>query len=62
MIISNQFFYRAINPAPLNKSELMYTRRQINLYRIFFADFLVNFQAILMKFSKDYFQVRRRLP
>ena len=32
-----------------------YTRRQINLYRMFFADFSVNSQPILMKFCKDYF-------
>ena len=39
-----------------------YTRRQINLYRMFFADFSVNSQPILMKFCKDYFLVTRRLP
>ena len=39
-----------------------YTRRQINLYRMFFADFSVNSQPILMKFRKDYFRVMRRLP
>ena len=38
-----------------------YTRRQINLYRMFFADFSVNSQPILMKFCKDYFRVMRRL-
>ena len=38
-----------------------YTRRQINLYRMFFADFSVNSQPILMKFCKDYFRVTRRL-
>ena len=32
-----------------------YTRRQINLYRMFFADFSVNSQQILMKFCKDFF-------
>ena len=40
----------------------VYTRRQINLYRMFFADFSVNSQPILMKFCKDYFRVTRRLP
>ena len=39
-----------------------YTRRQINLYRMFFADFSVNSQPIFMKFCKDYFRVLRRLP
>ena len=29
---------------------LYYTRRQINLYRMFFADLSVNSQPILMKF------------
>ena len=38
-----------------------YTRRQINLYRMFFADFTVNSQPILMKLCKDYFRVTRRL-
>ena len=38
-----------------------YTRRQINLYRMFFADFSVNSQPILMEFCKDYFRVRRQL-
>ena len=33
-----------------------YTRRQINLYRMFFADFTVNSQSIF------YFRVTRRLP
>ena len=37
---------------------LIYTRRQINLYRMFFADFSVNSQPILMKFCKDYFDYR----
>ena len=36
-----------------------YTRRQINLYRMFFADFLVNSQQILMQFCKEYFRVTR---
>ena len=40
----------------------IYTRRQINLYRMLFADFSVNSQPILMKFCKDYFRVTRRLP
>ena len=35
---------------------LNYTRRQINLYRMFFADFSLNSQPILMKFCKDYFR------
>ena len=39
-----------------------YTRRQINLYRMFFADFSINSQLILMKFCRDYFRVTRRLP
>ena len=43
-------------------SSIVYTSRQINLYRIFFTDFSVNSQLILMKFCKDYFRVRRRLP
>ena len=34
-----------------------YTRRQINLYRMFVADFSVNFQPIFMKFCKDHFRV-----
>ena len=45
-----------------SSSTLAYTRRQINLYRMFFADFSVNSQLILMKFCKDYFRVMRRLP
>ena len=45
---------------PINYT--IYTRRQINLYRMFFADFSVNFQPILMKFSKAYFRVMRQLP
>ena len=32
-----------------------YTRRQINLYRMFFADFSVNSHPIWMKFCKEYF-------
>ena len=32
-----------------------YTRRQINLYRLFCANFSVNSQPIFMKFCKDYF-------
>ena len=32
-----------------------YTRRQINLYHMFFADSSVNSQPIFMKFCKDYF-------
>ena len=39
-----------------------YTRRQINLYRMFFADFSVNSQAILMQFCKEYFRVTRQIP
>ena len=38
------------------------TRRQINLYRMFFADFSVNSPPIFMKFCMDYLQVTRRLP
>ena len=38
------------------------TRRQNNLYRMYFAHFSVNFERILMKFCKDHFQVMRRLP
>ena len=30
------------------------TSRQINLYRMFFADFSVNSQPIFMKFCMDY--------
>ena len=32
-----------------------YTRRQINLYRMFFADFSVNSQPIFMQFCEEYF-------
>ena len=39
-----------------------YNRRQINFYRMFFADFSVNSQPIMMKFCRDYFRVTRRLP
>ena len=39
-----------------------YTRRQINLYRMFFANFSVNSQPIFMKFCMDYLRVTRRLP
>ena len=39
----------------------IYTRRQINLYPMFFANFLVNSQPILMQFCKEYFRVMRRL-
>ena len=35
-----------------------YARRQINLYRMFFADFTVNSRPIF----KDYFRVTWRLP
>ena len=45
-----------------SSSYIHYTRRQINLYRMFFADFSVNSQPILMKFCKEYFLVTRRLP
>ena len=38
-----------------------YTRRQNNLYRMFFADFSVNSQPIFMKFCKDYFLDTRRI-
>ena len=38
-----------------------YTRRQLNLHRMFFAVFSVNFQPILMKFCNDYFRVTRQL-
>ena len=41
---------------------LHYTRRQINLYRMFFADFSVNSQRIFMNFCMDYLRVTRRLP
>ena len=40
----------------------IYTRRQINFYRMFLADFSVYSQPILMKFCKDCFRVTRRLP
>ena len=40
--------------------DIYYTRRQIDLYRMFLADFSVNSQPILMKFCKDYFRVTRR--
>ena len=39
-----------------------YTRRQINLYRMFFDDFSVNSQPIFMKFCMNYLRVTRRLP
>ena len=39
-----------------------YTRRQINLYGMVFADFLVNFQPIFMKFCMAYLRVTWRLP
>ena len=39
-----------------------YTRRQINLYRMFFDDFSVNSQPIFMKFCMDYLRVTRRQP
>ena len=39
----------------MNES-ILYTRRQINLYRMFFADFSVNSQLIFMKFCKDIFE------
>ena len=42
-----------------SKCRAYYTRRQINLYRMFFADFSVNSQPIFMKFCKDYFRVTR---
>ena len=45
-----------------SRSGNYYTRRQINLYRMFFADFSVNSQPISMKFWKEYFLVTRRLP
>ena len=38
-----------------------YTCRQINLYRMFFADFSVNYQPIFMKFCMAYLRVTRRL-
>ena len=41
---------------------MAYTRRQINLYRMFFADFSVNSQPIFMKFCMDYLRVTRRVP
>ena len=41
---------------------ISYTRCRINLHRMFFADFSVNSEPILMKFCKDYFRVTRRLP
>ena len=36
---------------------LNYTRSQIILYRMFFADFSVNSQPIFMKFCMDYLRV-----
>ena len=39
-----------------------YTHRQINVYRLFFADLAVTSQPILIKFYKDYFRVTRRQP
>ena len=39
-----------------------YTRRQINLYRMLFADFSVDSQPIFMKFCMDYLRITRRLP
>ena len=40
----------------------LFTRRQINLYRMFFANFSVNSLPIFMKFCKVFFRVTRRLP
>ena len=39
----------------------LYTRHQINFYRMFFTDFSINSQAILLKFCSDYFHITRRL-
>ena len=46
----------------LDRWRWCYTRRQIHLYRMFFADFSVNSQPILMKLCKKYFRVTWRLP
>ena len=46
----------------VQKLNYVYTRRQINLYRMFFADFSVNSQPIFIKFCMDYVQITRRLP
>ena len=35
-----------------------HTRRQISLYRMFFADFSVNSQPIFMEFYKDFIESR----
>ena len=37
-----------------------YTHHQINLYCMFFSDFSVNSQPILIKFGKDYFRITRQ--
>ena len=39
-----------------NSIHIVYTRRQINLYRLFFADFSVNCQPLLSKFCNDFFR------
>ena len=53
---------QSVTCSPPYRGTYSYTCRQINLYRMFFADFPVNSQPILMKFCKDYFRVTRRLP
>ena len=39
-----------------------YTRRQINLYRMFFTDFSVNSQPILMNFERTIFESHGDYP
>ena len=41
--------------------EIAYTRRQINLYRMFFSNFSVYSQQIFMTFCMDYLRVTWRL-
>ena len=54
--------FKTFPQANFEKSTSHYTRRQINLYRMFFANFSVNSQPIFMKFCMDYLRVTRRLP
>ena len=62
LVILGCFLRKCCIHPRIEKNADFYTRRQINLYRMFFADFSVNSQPILMKFCKDYFRVWRHLP
>ena len=56
-------YYRPVQEFPAWTSlGLDYTRRRINLYRMFYADFSVNSQPIFMKFCMDHLRVTWRLP